>query len=525
MRRIAGPTTCDPTDPTPFSVTIEATIESGPERFDIGLWVNESGGSAKSDPTGTCYRDFLDPVSADNTNCSSIFPGPYYNADNDDCGDVDAQGTSPCGTDVLAPCTAGGGTCLFTTFQFTTQIVCTDSDGDLVADVGTCTSWDNNAGGTCSDELDTDPGTGSKCNCNPVDITDLHVDPCQSDCSVNNTVCATFACDPNGGLNNCAIVTFQSATTPCRVSAGVCDVAESCTGSGAACPTDVFAASTTPCRVSAGVCDVAESCTGSGPNCPADVLSPPGTQCTDATCIAGGLCDVTGECVCPEFTCRTPGFWGTHAGDIEKAPRSRNITQAVLNFDGTVEVCGELVTNTSLGAAMSALEALCVSPRGNQSLQLARQLVALALNCIMSGGASDCSDILAASSLFATCNDTCTDATDADGTNDPTTDEITGCVFEVDCLNNGGNPFLIPDVCVTGNCSETGDLCSGICLPDSGGNPQTCEPFTGNCHDQPLELVDDVGTVLLDFEPPGPAGSSNACNLAKQNTCTLFTCP
>ena len=55
----------------------------------------------------------------------------------------------------------------------------------------------------------------------------------------------------------------QSSATVCRGSAGVCDVAENCTGSSAACPADAFASSATVCRGSAGVCDVAENCTGS----------------------------------------------------------------------------------------------------------------------------------------------------------------------------------------------------------------------------------------------------------------------
>src|SRR6185369_3550015 len=52
MQLVTGPSMCDPNDPTPFPVTIEATIESGPDRYDIGLWFNTKGNSAKSDPSG-----------------------------------------------------------------------------------------------------------------------------------------------------------------------------------------------------------------------------------------------------------------------------------------------------------------------------------------------------------------------------------------------------------------------------------------------------------------------------------------
>src|SRR5436190_14875673 len=63
MQLIAGPASCDPSDPTPFAVTLRATIESGPDRYDIGLWLNTLGASALSDPSGAhCYRDYLHPL-------------------------------------------------------------------------------------------------------------------------------------------------------------------------------------------------------------------------------------------------------------------------------------------------------------------------------------------------------------------------------------------------------------------------------------------------------------------------------
>src|SRR5207249_2329967 len=41
---------------TSIVVPLKATIESGPDRWDIGLWVNQAGHSALSDPLGNnCY--------------------------------------------------------------------------------------------------------------------------------------------------------------------------------------------------------------------------------------------------------------------------------------------------------------------------------------------------------------------------------------------------------------------------------------------------------------------------------------
>jgi hypothetical protein len=85
---------------------------------------------------------------------------------------------------------------------------------------------------------------------------------------------------------------FKASTTTCRAATGDCDVAESCTGTSAACPADGFKASTTICRAAAGDCDVAESCTGTGAACPAD-----GFKASTTTCRAiAGPCDVAESC-------------------------------------------------------------------------------------------------------------------------------------------------------------------------------------------------------------------------------------
>src|SRR5262249_19070134 len=128
----------------------------------------------------------------------------------------------------------------------------------------------------------------------------------------------TDSCD---GAGNC-VDGFQPATTTCRAAAGQCDVAESCTGTSGACPADGippsatsctrtassgpgdradrgggaghckdgFKPSTTICRPAAGGCDVAESCTGSGGACPPDVnpvcegkIAPTATTCQNFT--------------------------------------------------------------------------------------------------------------------------------------------------------------------------------------------------------------------------------------------------
>src|SRR5690242_1262033 len=95
-----------------------------------------------------------------------------------------------------------------------------------------------------------------------------------SDCVISPPSCsADTDCNDN---NPCTVDTCQSGTggtkfcdnadgnagTVCRASAGVCDAAETCTGTTRDCPADGLASATTVCRSSAGLCDAVESCTG-----------------------------------------------------------------------------------------------------------------------------------------------------------------------------------------------------------------------------------------------------------------------
>src|SRR5207245_1618562 len=111
-------------------------------------------------------------------------------------------------------------------------------------------------------------------------------------------------CDPDercpGTSAACPDDVVQPAGTTCRATAGVCDVAETCSGTaGAACPADGFKSSTVVCRTGSGdpngsgvVCDPDERCTGSSAACPADMVQPAGTTCRPTA----GVCDVAETC-------------------------------------------------------------------------------------------------------------------------------------------------------------------------------------------------------------------------------------
>jgi hypothetical protein len=170
-------------------VDVEITVESAVERYDVGLWINQAGLSARSDIGLNCFRDALEPVGTAET-CNHFPEAPalpdYYNLDGDACGDVYAANTNPCGTAVVTPCTAGGGTCLLTRRFAQLEVACIDTDGDGTVDTGICTSWNNNDETVCNGPLDAVPGTGSQCSCSDnVAIHNLFFEPALEEIFLN----------------------------------------------------------------------------------------------------------------------------------------------------------------------------------------------------------------------------------------------------------------------------------------------------------------------------------------------------
>jgi hypothetical protein len=104
--------------------------------------------------------------------------------------------------------------------------------------------------------------------------------------------CDNDAADHCSGAANTCVDTFRPASTVCRASAGPCDVAESCTGTSGACPSDAVAASGTVCR--------AASCS--------NAMETPAGTCngTSTTCTAGPPAACPGNYVCADATtCKT----------------------------------------------------------------------------------------------------------------------------------------------------------------------------------------------------------------------------
>jgi cysteine-rich repeat protein len=152
---------------------------------------------------------------------------------------------------------------------------------------GACTHPAGNAGATCRVAVDPICDVAETCDGVSTSCPPNGFAPTGTPCADEGSVCTVDAC--NGGVCQ---HTPGNAGLECRAAAGVCDVAESCTGSSGTCPFDAQVPSGTSCRASTGVCDPAETCNGSAATCPGDVLLPSGSLCR----ASAGICDAAETC-------------------------------------------------------------------------------------------------------------------------------------------------------------------------------------------------------------------------------------
>ena len=354
-------------------------------------------------------------------------------------------------------------------------------------------------------------GTGSPLTSSSIQITGTSTGVVSGTCTAGTDLGGAVTCTiaPGGSVSFLSNFYTIVPTDPTTLNdqAGV-NVMDTCSASPTGC-------STTPSLVQFTASTTTQS--GCSPGTP--LTCNDNNACTTDTCDPAIGCVFTpnNACVTNEI-CRTPGFWGTHAcpepgvlpgtectlaGSVCEKAGSQNITQIVLNdFTGTcgpLLICGNDITNTCLND-QSAVEAICVAVKGDSTLQVARQLTAAALNCILSnssdttagtctGAGENCADVCAGVSVdaaFTACNDPAnlcaTTATLTDGT-------VINCIEALDCFNNGG----------------TFDPATGA-----------CGASISSCHDR------DLVNGCFSFNPPGPAGSPKECNDARKDNCTIL---
>ncbi|MBI3833807.1 MAG: hypothetical protein HY287_05710 [Planctomycetes bacterium] len=350
---------------------------------------------------------------------------------------------------------------LANTFTFTQRDLCDSACSDCPANDDSVTASSSSLVPNCNDSNNCtiDSCAIGACSHTPVTCDDHN--GCTSDaCNPANGQCVFTPNAPCDDNNACTTDTCNPANGQCVFTPNApCDDNNACTDDS--------------CNPATGVC-----------------VYTPNTTCDSChTCNpATGVCDDNGTCHAE--TCRTPGFWDTHACGTDgvhcEKSNSNNLTQLAINeCGGCLNICGDVINNTLLNNSDSALEAMCVAVTGTQRLQLVRQLTAAALNCCISGGGGACTGISIAE-VFNACNAACASG----GTTTHINGQIVDCVGALDDFNNG----LISDCHdrILGTCSD-GSICTEQ-LPCA----------RGSCG------------------APGPAGSSNACNAAISNKCYVI---
>ena len=255
---------CDGADPTTCNTVCGDSIVVGAEQCDDG---GTAGGDCCS---ATC--DFEASASS--------------------CGDT--------GTECIVQDTCdGAGTCVDNGFVAATTS-CGDaatecSDQDTCDGAGVCAVNHFDASTTCGDAA-TDCSDQDTCNgSGTCVVNDL---PAETACTADDKTCTRDICNGSGTCTHPA----GNAGTECRAQDGACDLAETCTGSDAECPSDAIATAGTECRASAdATCDPAEQCDGASRQCGTDIWTPDLTTCDDGSelseddvCLLGLCCNPDG---------------------------------------------------------------------------------------------------------------------------------------------------------------------------------------------------------------------------------------
>ena len=412
------------------------------------------------------------------------------------CNDQDA-----CTTDACV-----NGVCVYT------PIVCNDKDActtDACVN-GVC----DNTPIVCNDQdaCTTDACVNGVCVYTPIVCNDQ--DACTTDACVNGVcvytpivcndqdACTTDACVNGVCVYTPIVCNDQDACTTDACVNGVCVYTPIVCNDQDACTTDACVNGV--CVYTPIVCNDQDACTTDACVNAVCVYTPivcnDNDLCTDDSCNSNtpaGMdpCVYTPNDQCNEI-CRTPGYWATHSSSVKTL--CSDVTGAVIEMGGPINVCGEWIANGAndhtlpANNAASAVEAMCVNVKGQLARQLARQLTAAALNCIISGkpGCTGAS----IDATFALCNAGCAWAV-GNAATPPPNFNMGWCISAIDCFNNGfGSP------------TESG-----------------CGASTG-CHDRNLPWADI--DPYREANCHGPASASpDLCQAAKGTGCGTLPVP
>jgi len=242
-------------------------------------------------------------------------------------------------------------------------------DGTVNPTFEQCDDGDGTNGtfGSCCEASCTFESAATLCRndagqCDVPDYCSGASDVCTDNFEPNTVACTGSSqggvCDNDGGdlcsgVADTCVDAFQASSVTCRAATGQCDVAEQCTGSAGACPSDGFQPSSTACtgtsqgdscdqdasdrclgsadtcvdayqpagyvcrggsgdpNSSGFTCDPDETCNGTSGACPADTFASAGTICNSGsgdpngsgfTCDPDEFCPGTAGAACPADT-------------------------------------------------------------------------------------------------------------------------------------------------------------------------------------------------------------------------------
>ncbi len=356
-----------------------------------------------------------------------------------------------------------------------------------------------------------------------------------------DTALGTICCD-----STCQ---FRSSSTQCRATGGVCDNAENCTGSSAACPSDGFKPNSTVCRAATGgICDAVENCTGSTAACPGDSFLVNGTPCR----ASGGICDVVENCTGSSPTCPGNGFQSSatvcrnSAGVCDNAENCTGSGAACPpnGFKSSAIVCRDAVGVCDLDENCPGASAACPADAKSSSVCRptggfcdvaescdgstnncpADQVQPISTACRAGVGVCDAEETCDGVGIFcppdaksSTACRAATDVCDLVETCDGVGDDCPGDGFQpasVECRGSGGVCDAVETCTGSGASCPADDFApaSTVCRADTG-DCDVVETCTGSGVDCPSDVLEADGTSCSD---------SNACTL--DDICAAGVC-
>jgi hypothetical protein len=418
------------------------------------------------------------------------------------------------------------------------------ADGATCDDGNACTTQDSCSNGTCVGGPPPDCDDGNVCtvdSCNPstgcvstpgnagtVCRAAAGVCDVAETCTGTSAACpddakSTAVCRPSAGpcdaaescdgaSNDCPADVLLPATTVCRAAAGVCDPAETCTGTSAACPAD--AKSTAVCRPAAGPCDTAESCDGASNDCPADVLLPATTVCR----AAAGVCDPAETCTGTSAACpadaKSTAVCRPAAGPCDTAESCDGVSN-----DCPTDVLLPATTVCRAAAGVCDLAETCTGTSAACPADAKSTAV-----CRPSAGPCD-----AAESCDGASNDCPADGKQADGTacNDGNACTQGDSCQAGACVGGSAVVCTAADQCHTaGTCDPTSGVCSNPAKPNgsacSDGNACTSGDVCvgGACAGTPAPLVQTTCSISPSTMNVNSSGLSFSIGLTLYDTCS-----